>query len=127
MLKSQVKYLSYIRREVSLIRTLIQFLDTKVIWLRLLIIKVRKKWDIDLWLRSKYLFFIEMANYISISVQIITHYNKVTDIVDDKTFTITIKTIVSSNEEQDIKIRIINESLSMIRWNINEIESKNTK
>ena len=127
MLKSQVKHLIYIRREVSLIRTLIQFLDTKVIWLRLLIIKVRKKWDIDLWLRSKYLFFIEMANYISISVQIITHYNKVTDIVDDKTFTITIKTIVSSNEEQDIKIRIINESLSMIRWNINEIESKNTK
>ena len=67
-----------------------------------------------------------MANYISISVQIITHYNKVTDIVDDKTFTITFKTIVSSNEEQDIKIRILNESLS-IRGNINEIESKNTE
>ena len=59
-----------------------------------------------------------MANYISISVQIITHYNKVTDIVDDKTFTTTIKTIVSSNEEQDIKIRTLNESLSMIRGNI---------
>jgi len=56
-----------------------------------------------------------MTNYISISVQIITHYNKITDIVDDKTFTKTIKTIVSSNEEQDIKIRILNESLSMIR------------
>ena len=56
-----------------------------------------------------------MANYISISVQIITHYNKVTDIVDCKTFTITIKTIVSSNEGQDIKIRTLNESLSMIR------------
>ena len=68
-----------------------------------------------------------MTNYISISVQIITHYNKVTDIVDDKTFTITIKTIVSSNEEQDIKIRILNESLSMIRGKINEIESKNKK
>ena len=93
-----MKYLSYVRREESLITTFIQFLDTKVILLRLLIIKVRKKWDIDLWLRSKYLFFIQMANYISISVQIITHYNKVTDIVDCKTFTITIKTIVSSNE-----------------------------
>ena len=50
-----------------------------------------------------------MVNYISINVPIITHYNKVTDIVNCKTFTITIKTIVSSNEEQDIKIRNINE------------------
>ena len=68
-----------------------------------------------------------MTNYISIIVPIITHYNKITDIVYNKTFTKTIKTIVSSNEEQDIKIRIINESLSMIRGKINEIESKNIK
>ena len=68
-----------------------------------------------------------MKNYISINVPIITHYNKITNIVDCKTFTTTIKTIISSNEEQNIKIRNNNESLSMIKGKINEIENKNIK